>query len=121
MKITLALTDSAVLEELGARLNRQRIEAGLTQVALAEQAGISKRTLERIEAGHGAELVSLIRLLRVLGLADGLDLLVPESSPSPMALLKGRGKQRKRAPRSRKAVSASVSSAAPPTSWKWGE
>ena len=101
MKIDGQLTDSAVLQEIGARLSRQRIEAGLTQADLAAQAGLSKRTLERIEAGHGAELVSLIRVLRALRLADGLDRAVAELPPSPMALLKLRGKQRRRAPRAR--------------------
>jgi DNA-binding XRE family transcriptional regulator len=84
-----------------ARLSRQRIEAGLTQAELAAQAGLSKRTLERIEAGHGTELVSLIRVLRALKLTDGLDSAIAELPPSPIALLKLRGKQRRRAPRAR--------------------
>jgi transcriptional regulator with XRE-family HTH domain len=101
MKIDNHLTDAAVLQELGARLSRQRLEAGLTQAALARQAGLAKRTLERIEAGHGAEMVSLIRLLRALQLADRLDGTVPELPPSPIALLELRGKQRRRASRVR--------------------
>ncbi|MGH7747937.1 MAG: helix-turn-helix domain-containing protein, partial [Candidatus Dormibacteria bacterium] len=62
MRLTPDLTDAAVLQELGVRLARQRIDAGFTQANLATQAGVSKRTLERVEAGHGAELVTLIRL-----------------------------------------------------------
>src|SRR5256885_5069911 len=64
MKLTTEMTDAAVLEELGARLHRRRIDADLTQAQLAEEAGVSKRTVERIEAGHSTDLAMLIRVLR---------------------------------------------------------
>lgn len=35
----------------------------LTQAELAERAGISKRTLEPVESGRGAELVTVVRIL----------------------------------------------------------
>ncbi len=44
------MNDDAVLAELGRALAERRIGIGLTQAALAEQAGIGKRTVERIEA-----------------------------------------------------------------------
>ena len=101
MKITSDITDDAVLSALGERLARRRLDRGLTQAELAAQAGVSKRTVERIESGASAQLVSIIRVLRTLGLADRLDAVVPEAAPSPMELLKLRGKQRQRAPGSR--------------------
>ena len=55
MKLTTEMTDAAVLQELGARLHRRRIDANLTQAQLAEEAGVSKRTVERIEAGRSEE------------------------------------------------------------------
>jgi transcriptional regulator with XRE-family HTH domain len=115
MKITPELADTAVLAELGARLARRRIDRGLTQAALAREAGVSKRTVERIEAGRAAELGTLIRLLKVLDLAAGLDTLVPAAAPSPMALLKSRGRERRRASRPR------VAAAAPAEPWSWAE
>jgi DNA-binding XRE family transcriptional regulator len=122
MRITPELTDAVVLQEIGARLERQRIEAGLTQAALAEQAGVSKRTLERIEAGHSAELLSLIRVLRVLRLTDGLQGLVPEVLPSPLALLKRQGKQRRRVSHTRSAPAATTPVLSTPGKpWEWGE
>jgi len=92
------LTDEAVLVELGERFSRSRLDRELTQADVAEQAGISKRTVERIEAGGSAQLSSIIRLLRVLDLLPNLERLLPEVEPSPMDLLKRKGKQRKRAP-----------------------
>jgi transcriptional regulator with XRE-family HTH domain len=99
MKIDSEHTDDAILATLGHRLARRRLDRGLTQAELALQAGVSKRTVERIEAGASAQLVSVIRVLRTLGLADRLDVLVPEAAPSPMELLKLRGKRRQRASR----------------------
>ena len=80
MKITADLTNEAVLHEMGLRIARRRIGAGLTQAHLAEEAGIGKRTLERIERGESAQVATLIRVLRRLGSFGELDLLVPEAS-----------------------------------------
>lgn len=102
MRITDQLTDTAILQLLGERLERFRIEMGLTQSELAQQAGVGKRTVERIESGMGAGLQQLIRVLRVLKLAEGLNALVPELPPSPMAELKLRGRQRRRAAHARR-------------------
>lgn len=99
MKISNLLADDAILVELGARLAQRRIDLQLTQAAVAEQAGIAKRTLERIEAGASAQMSSLIRILRVLDILPGLDHLLSESAPRPMDLLKRKGKVRQRASR----------------------
>jgi transcriptional regulator with XRE-family HTH domain len=120
MKITTELTDIAVLREFGDRLERRRIDAGLTQAQLAEEAGISKRTVERIEAGHSCDFVMLLRVLRVLKLLETLDQLVPDQPQSPLSLLKGRGRARKRVGHSRRAPDGSAPSN-PAAPWKWRE
>ncbi len=121
MKITSELTDAAVLQALGERIARHRIEAGLTQADLAERAGLGKRTLERIEAGAGAELVTLIRVLRALQQLEGLERLLPELPPSPIAQLKLRGKTRRRASHPRRQASRTLPpGATAPSSWTWG-
>src|SRR4051812_25145519 len=101
MKITADLTDSAVLLEMGERLKRRRIDAALTQARLAEEAGVSKRTVERMEAGHSVDCTMLLRVLRVLKLIDALDQLMPDAQQSPLVLLKSRGRTRLRATHSR--------------------
>jgi transcriptional regulator with XRE-family HTH domain len=118
MKITTELTDIAILHEIGDRLERRRIDAGLTQAQLAEEAGISKRTVERIEAGHSTDFVMLLRVLRVLKLLEALDQSVPDLPQSPLMLLKGRGRARKRVGHSRppRDGTAAPKPAAP---WKW--
>ncbi|MCW9049155.1 MAG: helix-turn-helix domain-containing protein [Deltaproteobacteria bacterium] len=113
MKIEQLLSDETILVELGERLAQRRLELELTQAELAEQAGVSKRTLERIEAGASTQLSTLIRVLRVLELLDRLENLIPASGPRPMDLLKLKGKERQRAPRGKK-----LSDAEP---WQWGD
>ena len=114
MKITGLLTDDAVLAELGARIAGRRVELQLTQAAAAEQAGIAKRTLERMEAGQTSQLATLVRVLRVLDAASGLDSLIPEPGPGPMDLLKRKGKVRQRA-------SGSRAEKKPAKPWRWDE
>ena len=114
MKIENSLSEVAVLAELGHRLARRRLDKGLTQAALAAEAGVSKSTVERIEAGASAQLAKLIRLLRPLDLLDNIDNLIPEQPISPIELLKLKGKQRQRAS-TRKPDSVSEQP------WSWGD
>jgi transcriptional regulator with XRE-family HTH domain len=118
MQIISELTDMAVLREIGSRLERRRIDAGLTQAELAEQAGISKRTVERIEAGHSTDFALLLRALRVLKLFEALDQLVPDSPQSPLMLLKSRGRMRKRVGHSRR-LPDGTALPKPAAPWKW--
>jgi len=115
MKITSQLTDEAILAEIGARLAHRRLELQLTQADLAAQAGVAKRTLERVEAGASAQMSSLIRILRVLDLLPHLERAIPAAKPTPMELLKHHGKPRQRASKNRRAREA----AGEP--WTWQE
>jgi transcriptional regulator with XRE-family HTH domain len=96
-RITNLSTDDAILSEIGTRLARRRLDMGLTQAQVAEQAGIAKRTLERIEAGASAQMSNMIRILRVLDLVGGLDRMIPSEPPRPIDLLRRKGKVRQRA------------------------
>jgi transcriptional regulator with XRE-family HTH domain len=115
MRITKQATDEAILSEVGGRLARVRLERNLTQAQLAEQAGLSKRTVERLESGGVAtQLSGFIRVCRVLDVMERFDLLVPEPVPSPVEQLKRGGHKRRR---------ASTTKAVKPSSkkWQWGD
>jgi transcriptional regulator with XRE-family HTH domain len=115
MKIEATITDEGLLREMGERLTGARLERNLTQAALATQAGVSKRTVERLESGEVAtQLSGFVRVCRALGLVERFDLLVPEALPSPIAQLKLQGRKRKRA-------SGKKAAAAAPGKWTWGE
>jgi len=115
MKISADLMDEALLQELGARLARARIDLNWTQAALAERSAVAKRTIERLESGEAAiQLSGFLRVCRALGLLERMDLLLPESTPGPMAQLKQKGPRRQRAS-SRKAIDERRKK------WAWGE
>jgi transcriptional regulator with XRE-family HTH domain len=116
MRITAQTTDEVVLTEMGRRLARTRLQLNLTQAQLATQAGVSKRTLERMESGQvGAQLSGFIRVCRALGLLDRLDSFLPEPTPSPMEQLRLAGRQRQRASGDHYVVEE------PRAEWKWGD
>jgi putative transcriptional regulator len=115
MKITKQSTDQGILSELGERLARARLGRNLTQAELAAEAGVSKRTVERLESGESVQLTSLVRILRALDLADKIDILVPDSGLSPMEQLERKGKARKRASGTREKREDSSKP------WIWGE
>jgi transcriptional regulator with XRE-family HTH domain len=113
MRIDAELATGAVLEEVGRRLSRCRLDRGLTQEDAAVRAGIGKRTLERIEGGADFQVSSLVRLLNVLDLHERLDALVPEAGPRPIDLLELGGRARRRAPRRRPSPGGE--------GWRWGD
>ena len=119
--------DQALLEELGARIARYRLNRNLTQEALAEQAGVSRATVARLEKGGSASLTNVIRLLRALNLLKYLDALVPEPPPSPIQQLRTKKRQRRRATSTSTSTSAITDGGtAPPhdvsgAAWAWGD
>src|ERR1700733_1108681 len=96
MNFSVELTDAAVLQEIGRRFERARLESGLTQAQAAEEAGIAKRTLERLGAGKAVDSVTLIRVLRALHMSANLESLLPDLPQNPVALLRSKGRQRAR-------------------------
>lgn len=113
MRIDNLLSDDAVTAELGQRLAALRLARQITQAQLADAAGISKRTVERIEGGASTQLTNVIRYLRGLDAVGLLEGLLPPPTANPIDLLEGRGKRRQRA-----RPSATEEAAA---AWVWGE
>jgi len=109
-------SDATVLLALGERFRRARLARNLSQAALAEEAGVGRETVVRIEGGESASFLTLIRLLRTLDLLDGLNELVPEVGPSPLDQLRRQRHQRRRAGTTR---SDRQDSEAQP--WRWGD
>ena len=116
MKIEHAISDEAVLSEIGSRLATVRLSRNQTQAQLAAEAGISLRTLSRLESGEVAtQLSGFIRVCRALDLLRALDAAVPEPAPSPLAMVKLHGRSRKRASTSGRADRLTTKV------WTWGD
>ncbi|MGP0031655.1 MAG: helix-turn-helix domain-containing protein [Acidimicrobiales bacterium] len=89
------------MTEIGTSLRDRRIRAQLTQEDLARRAGVGLSALKHLESGAGANLGSLVKVVRALGAEDWLAALAPPAEPavSPMQLL--RQQQKARPPRRR--------------------
>jgi transcriptional regulator with XRE-family HTH domain len=111
-----ATSNLALLRTLGQRVAQHRLQQGLSQAEVAERSGTSLRTITRLEAGQSVQLDTLLSVLRVLRLMDGLDELVPQPRVSPLALAREQKPARQRAPR-KSARAAEV----PKTGWTWGD
>lgn len=115
MRITTQTPDDAVLEELGTRLRAVRLHRNLSQERLAEEAGIGRVTLQRLEDGKvNTSMPSLIRVLRALDLSESLDQLIPPPRPSPVEEAERRRQPRRRAGSSR-------SKERRDEGWRWGD
>tara|TARA_B100002003_G_C13957191_1_gene463810 strand:+ start:457 stop:795 length:339 start_codon:yes stop_codon:yes gene_type:complete len=84
MTIKNSSSDEVVLEELGTRVARARLNKNVTQNVLAKEAGVSLPTLQRIEQGHSTNLTNFIRVLRALKLLDNMESLMPTAMKSPL-------------------------------------
>ena len=70
-------TDTQIGQTFGALLRQKRIAADLTQLMLAERAGLSVRAVQHLEAERGQPYVETVRRL-----ADALGLIrLPRRSP----------------------------------------
>ena len=85
---------------LGKQLQELRIAKNLDQITTAEKAGISEKALRNLEAGRGSSIETLVRVLKALDSLDGLRLLAPKPSVSPLALLRHSATARRRVRRS---------------------
>jgi len=112
-KIDFALATSDQIEAaLCRRVERIRLSRNVTQAQLAREAGISVRTIGRLEKGQGVSLDTFIRVLAALGIQDNLNLLLPDPAVRPMERVREHPGERKRA----RPTGAKPASSA----WSWG-
>jgi putative transcriptional regulator len=92
----MSMNDSGILEEIGRRIQRERLNQNMSQEDVSRKAGVSRRALQKLEAGFTFTMLLLIRILRALNKLDGIDSFLPEPGPSPIQLAKLKGKLRAR-------------------------
>jgi transcriptional regulator with XRE-family HTH domain len=92
---------------LGERLRRLRLSRNIDQRAAAGKAGISEKALRNLESGNGSTVETLLRTLKALGYTQGIEMLAPETTVDPLALLH-RAKPPQRVRRSRKQQKAGL-------------
>lgn len=94
------------------RIKQYRINYPLTQIELAQKAGVSARSISRFENGEDISLSNFMKLLRALDLSDRLIELIPDQSKRPSYYLETE-KKRNRA--------SSKRNSNPETPFVWGE
>lgn len=81
-----ALTDGAILAEIGTKLKEERVERNLSQKDLAAACGLSAFSISQMENGHNTSLLSLVMVLRALNRLEILEELLRERPVSPIAM-----------------------------------
>ena len=82
--------------QLGERVRALRVRHKLRQNDLASKAGVSLRSVVRLETGRGSTVESLMRVLHSLGTAEqALNMLAPTPTVSPLALMRRRPEPRR--------------------------
>ena len=97
---------------LGRRIEQIRLARNITQPQLAQEAGISARTLRNVEKGGGVSFDTFIRVLIALGIQHNLETLLPDPSVRPVERV-ALGRERRRARPSRKGEKT--------PRWSWGD
>jgi len=103
-----SMTDNAIAEEIGSRIEQIRLEQNLTQQQMADEVGLSRPGYRNLINGAG-KFQNIIAVLRVLGRLDLVENFVPETTFSPIQQLKLKGKQRRRASKGRAKKTDSIS------------
>jgi transcriptional regulator with XRE-family HTH domain len=83
--------------ELGRRIRLLRLSRNIDQETAAEKAGIARTALQHLEAGRGSSVQTLVRTLKALNYLEGIEILAPEPTINPLAMLQTkRARQRAR-------------------------
>ncbi|MBC8319895.1 MAG: helix-turn-helix domain-containing protein [Bacteroidetes bacterium] len=92
-----AMSDHAIVKEIGAFLKHHRIAQNRTQKEIAEKAGINRTTLSLLESGEVVKLSTLIKVLRILDLLYILDVFNVKEEISPIEYARLKKSKRLRA------------------------
>lgn len=91
-------SNSDIVRLLGRRFRQYRIAMQMKQSEVAQKAGLSVFTLSQFENGRSSNITmaNLVALLRMIGLLENVDQLLPELPMSPYELERIQKKERQR-------------------------
>ena len=113
-KIDFTIASSDQIEAaLCSRIENIRLSRNMTQVQLAKEAGVSPRTIGRLEKGQGVSVDTFVRVLIALGIQQNLEALLPDPTIRPVERIDVGGVERKRA--------RPTASSKRRSSWSWGD
>jgi transcriptional regulator with XRE-family HTH domain len=106
-------TSDQIEAALCKRLESVRLSRNITQAQLAEEAGVSPRTIGRLEKGQGVSMDTFIRIMMALGIQQNLEALLPDPTVRPIERA-GMGAGERQRARPSKSVDK-------PTTWSWSD
>lgn len=83
-----ALTDDAIMRQIGSKLKELRIINGMKQTELSQASGVSVFTISAVENGKSTSLLTIIQILRALENLDYLNQFFQQQEMSPIAYAK---------------------------------
>lgn len=93
------MSNKSIISHIGEYIKQQRLIQNKTQANIAENAGVNRWTMSKIENGEAISLSSLIQILRALNLLAILDIFNLPKQISPLELAKIDKQKRQRASR----------------------
>ena len=78
------INSETIERDICKKLERIRLLKNISQAKLAEAAGVSRRTISRMENGGGISLDTFIRVMQALNLTDHLTAMLPNSDIRPV-------------------------------------
>lgn len=109
----LVANSAQIIADLGQRFASVRLSQNLTQVQVAQAAGVGEATVARLEKGAASSIETVVRVMLALGLRSHLQALLPDPSIRPIERVRLQGRERRRA-RPKKSTSSSVP-------FEWGD
>jgi transcriptional regulator with XRE-family HTH domain len=92
-----ALSDSAIVKEIGKYLKQMRLNKNFTQQHLADVTGLDRVTISKVENGRAATMITFVQLLRALDKLELLSTFNETPEISPLQVAEAQEKYRKRA------------------------
>lgn len=111
------LNSEQMEQHLCKKLESVRLMKNISQTKLAEEAGVSRRTISRMENGKGVSLDTFIRVMQALDLTSQLNALIPSSDIRPIDRINRKGRK---GPRKNASSPRIKSDQVAEKKWKWG-
>ena len=106
-------TSDQIEAALCKRLVSIRLSRNITQEQLANEAGVSLRTIGRLEKGQGVSMDTFIRVMTALRIQQNLEALLPDPTVRPIERIGIDTGERKRARPTKSKTDLQ--------NWSWGE
>lgn len=77
--IIYGMSDRAILQEIGRRLKRKRLDKNWSQQKLAALTGLNRTTIGEVERGTSFGVLTLVQVLRALDSLEELNSFLPDT------------------------------------------